>query len=285
VYCQLGRTSQKTLERKEYVSGDEVLNELERKLAEGDRPDYISLAGSGEPTLHSGIGGLIRQVKSMTNFPVAVITNGSLLWISEVQEALMAADLVIPSLDAGDEQLFRYVNRPHPAITFEQLIEGLRGFTRHFPGKVWLEVFLLAGITGNPGEVQKIIAHIRQIQPARVQVNTVSRPPSESWALPLSHDQMLSLQALFPGGTEVISPRQGLPEDLSRETCCDDINLLGLLSRRPCTAADVADGLGLHLLEVLKRLDALLASGRVEAVSMSPNTFYLLAAEKPVLRS
>ena len=132
VYCQLGRTTNKTMERREWVPLDEVLAELKAKLH--CRPDYITLSGSGEPTLYSRMGELIERVQSMTDTPVAVLTNGSLLWQSEVRAQVMAADLVIPSLDAGNAPMFSAVNRPHETIAFERMIDGLatRGTHRKF---------------------------------------------------------------------------------------------------------------------------------------------------------
>jgi wyosine [tRNA(Phe)-imidazoG37] synthetase (radical SAM superfamily) len=276
VYCQLGQTTNKTLERKDYVAGEEVLAELERKLAEKDIPDYISLAGSGEPTLNSGIGGLIGKIKSLTDIPVAVLTNGSLLWMSEVQDALMAADLVLPSLDAGDEPLFRYVNRPHGDISFDRMVDGLAAFTMRFSGEVWLEVLLLAGVTGMPSEARKIAALARRIAPTRVQLNTVSRPPAEEFAFPLSRDQMLALKGFFPGRVDIISEneRRGLHAPGRSNT--DDEDILALLSRRPCTSADVASGLGIHLTEALKHLDRLIAAGKLSIVVVGRRNFYTL---------
>jgi len=116
VYCQLGRTTNRTMERKEWVPLEPVLTQLEAKL--DLKPDYITLAGSGEPTLYSKMSELIIRIKELTDVPVAVLTNGSLLWIPEVRDALLSADLVVPSLDAGSSELFRYVNRPHTNIEF-----------------------------------------------------------------------------------------------------------------------------------------------------------------------
>ena len=132
VYCQLGRTTRKTMEREAYIAAGEVLAELENKLKEPDRPDYITLAGSGEPTLNADIGAVVSGIKQMTDIPVAVITNGSLLWMDEVRSALEPADLMMPSLDAGDEFLFKYVNRPCDGISFDQMANGLGAFTRSF---------------------------------------------------------------------------------------------------------------------------------------------------------
>ena len=150
IYCQLGRTTCKTVGRKEWVSMDAVLDELKRKLA--CRPDYITLSGSGEPTLHSRLGEIIEHIQAMTKVPVAVLTNGSWLWQRGVREALTLADVVMPSLDAGDELLFQAVNRPHPEITFEKLVSGLEQFRREFSGQYWPEVLLLAAVRTARGD-------------------------------------------------------------------------------------------------------------------------------------
>ena len=128
VYCQLGRTTNHTAERKEYIPTAEILDEVRRKLENGDRPEYISFAGSGEPTLHSGLGDIIRGIKAMTDVPVVVFTNGSLLWMPEVRADLAAADVVIPSLDGGDAALLDKVNRPVATLDFNRIVEGLIAF-------------------------------------------------------------------------------------------------------------------------------------------------------------
>ena len=163
IYCQLGRTTNKTIKRRPYVPVKDILNELKIKLATGEPPDYISIAGSGEPTLHSDIGNLIDQINDITEIPVAVLTNGSLLFMPEVRTALSKADLVIPSLDAGDEELFRYVNRPHADIAFDQMVHGLIDFTRNFPGVVWLGGLLLSGVTGMAEEGREIGAYTQEM--------------------------------------------------------------------------------------------------------------------------
>jgi wyosine [tRNA(Phe)-imidazoG37] synthetase (radical SAM superfamily) len=285
IYCQLGRTTKKTIERKEYVAVEEVLAELKRKLAAGAAPDYISLAGSGEPTLNAGIGDLIVKIQGLTDIPVAVLTNGSLLWMPEVQDALMAADLVLPSLDAGDERLFRYVNRPHGKISFERMVDGIAAFTARFPGKVWLEVFLLAGVTGIPSEAKKIATLAKRTGPARVQLNTVSRPPAEGFALPLSTDQMLAMKNIFLGEVDIISENEWGGERDSAFTEARDADILALLRRRPCTSADVASGLGLHVNEALKRLESLIAAGKVKTVVTSGRSFYTVTNSGEASRS
>jgi len=273
-YCQLGRTTRKTVERRDYVPIGRVLEELDERLATGPAPDYVSLAGSGEPTLHAGIGGLIAGIKSRTRAPVAVLTNGSLLWRREVQEALLEADLLLPSLDAGDAALFALVNRPHPGIAFEAMVEGLVTFRERFAGAVWLEVMLLAGVTGIQAEVKKIARLAARIRPARVQLNTVTRPPCEEFALPVPADRLASLGRLFSGRVEVVGegrPRRGAGGAPGAARAGE---ILALLGRRPCTARGIADGLGLHLGEVTKQLDLLSARGQVGSVRRRGAVFF-----------
>ena len=274
VYCQLGRTTAKTLEREEYVAIEEVLVELEQKLNSGDIPDYISLAGSGEPSLNSGIGDLIRKIKSMTHLPVAVLTNGSLLWLPEVRDALLEADLVLPSLDAGDERMFRYVNRPHREITFDRMVTGLVEFVEHFSKPVWLEVLLLAGVTGTPSEVQKIAGLAKRIRPERIQLNTVSRPPAEEFASPVATEQMQLFKQLFSSVTEVISESGRDEACVSVRSEDEDASILALLSRRPCTVEGISIGLGMHAGDAIKRLEALSKDGAVKLVRKQGAIFY-----------
>jgi wyosine [tRNA(Phe)-imidazoG37] synthetase (radical SAM superfamily) len=273
IYCQLGRTTDKTAEPKAYATSEAICSELERKLSCGPPPDYISLAGSGEPTLNAGIGELIDKIKGMTNIPVAVLTNGSLLWRDEVRAALMAADLVLPSLDAGDEDMFQYVNRPHRDISFERMVTGLGDFVRVYPGAVWLEVFLLAGVTAIPSEIKKIDALLGKIRPKRVQLNTVTRPPAEECAYAVSEDQMGSLKKLFSETVEIVS-RRAPAESPDLQTGQSRADILSLLRRRPCPLEGVSSGLAIQPGEALKHLDTLCREGAVTVVYMHDSLFY-----------
>ena len=273
IYCQLGRTTDLTLARKAYVATEDIMAELAPMWAAADQPDVISLAGSGEPTLNSAIGDVIRGIKQQTDIPVAVLTNGSLLWMEEVQEALLAADLVLPSLDAGDDGLFQKINRPHQALAFEQMVDGLVAFTRRFTGKVWLEVLLLAGVTGTAREVEKIASHVNRIRPERVQLNTVCRPPAETFAASLSADQLHALADLFAVPVDIIH----YDETESTRSSGENIqvaDILAMIDRRPCTADDVARGLGIHVNAALKHLGALVTAGRLATKTNAGRNFY-----------
>ncbi|MGO8821108.1 MAG: radical SAM protein [Desulfomonilaceae bacterium] len=274
VYCQLGKTSKKTIDRKEYVAIEDVLGELERKLRFEPFPDYISLAGSGEPTLNLGIGRLISRIKRLTTVPIAVLTNGSLLWMPEVQESLMDADVVLPSLDAGDEIAFRYVNRPHKSISFETMLKGLIDFTEMFSGSVWLEVFLLGGVTGVSSAVKKIASLAKEIGPERVQLNTVSRPPAEEFAFAVNAERMQEFKKLIPGNVELVT-ENGLEKlTITNQQEANNSDILALLSRRPCTVQGVSVGLGMNPGEAAKRLQRLDQQGNIKVVRSNDMIFY-----------
>lgn len=280
IYCQLGRTTHLTLEQDTYVPVDAILEECFQVLAKGDKPDVISLAGSGEPTLNRAIGDIIRAIKDRTAIPVAVLTNGALLWHPDVQAALLAADLVMPSLDAGDAAAFQRVNRPHPDLAYETMVDGLAAFTRRFAGKVWLEVLLVEGITGTREEVAKIAAQAERIQPDRIQLNTVCRPPAEVAARPLAPEDMRRLADIFKGPVDIIGravsgPASGMPGDESLQAA-----IRAMIARRPCTAPDVACGLGVHINEVLKHLEALTADRQLEKVVRDQQTYFIPPARK-----
>ena len=269
IYCQLGRTTNHTVERKEWVPMDAVLEELKRKLA--CRPDYITLSGSGEPTLHSRLGEIIEHIQAMSDVPVAVLTNGSLLWQKEVRQELALADAVLPSLDAGNGFKFSFINRPHPTLTFERMVEGLIAFRNEFTGQYWLEVFLLGGYTAVASDVKEIAAWVRRIRPDRVQLNTVARPPAEDFALGVSSEMLESFSRCFDPFAEIIAER---PSRLVKQSLkLDSHALLDLLRRRPCTAEDIALGLGMSRLEAIKEVEVLVAHREIET-SLHDGKFY-----------
>ncbi|KPK50566.1 MAG: radical SAM protein [Planctomycetes bacterium SM23_25] len=278
IYCQLGRTTNKTVERREYVPLEEVLTELRLRLEAGPTPDYVTLSGSGEPTLYGRLDELIGGIKNRTDVPVAVLTNGSLLWDPDVRESLMDADLVLPSLDAADPLLFRYVNRPHRAITFERMVAGLVALREVFSKPIWLEVFLLGGVTAIEVEVEKLARLADRIKPDRVQINTVARPAAEDFACAVPHKQMEQYAKAFGDRAEVIGAFHG--GDRRGEWTATDDAVLDLVRRRPCTLRDVADALCLHPEEVVKQIDRLLGSSLICATKRDGSVYYVPVASR-----
>lgn len=256
IYCQLGRTQNQTVERRAYVPGKVVIQELEKKLSSLFLPpDYITFSGSGEPTLNSEIGWLINQINQISQIPIAVLTNGSLLHLETVRNALLNADLVIPSLDAASAQLFKFINRPHHSLHFRQILNGLKEFRREFGGQVWLEVMLCGGINDGPQEIQRLREAIDWIGPDRIQLNTVIRPPAEEFACPLSADQMEKVRNIWGAEAEIIPDFPQMEEPLAGRA--RDEEIVDLLKRRPCTAEEISRALGYKLDSVFQCLSDL----------------------------
>jgi len=253
IYCQLGRTTHKTTQRKEWVPFDTVIDQVKGKLE--SKPDYITLSGSGEPTLHSRIGEVISKIKEMTDIPIAVLTNGSSLWLPEVRRSLRAADLVLPSLDAGSDCLYRYINRPHPDIPFGKMLEGLVKFRDEYAGKYWLEILLLGGVTTVETQVNALAHAIKLIGPDKVHVNTVSRPPVEDFAMAVPPERLKEITSQLSEKAEIIAAKPGIHEQC--ETSARSQDILALLRRRPCSVEDIALGLGLHRNAVVKCIEQL----------------------------
>ena len=268
LYCQIGRTSIKTIERKTWVPVDDIITELKAKLSA--KPDHITLSGSGEPTLYSDCGLLIEKIKQITDIPVAVITNGSLLFMPEVRKDLENADVVMPTLVSGDEEVFKKINRPVSGITFDKMLKGLIDFRREFKGKYWLEVFLVAGLNDSDEQIDKLSQCIKKIRPDKVQLNTVSRPPAED-VKAISSERLEQIAQRIYKNAEVIADFKHIAAD-GFDAKDDDI--IEMLKRRPCSTDDISAGLKIVKLEVLKHIEILIESGKIESVSQNGKIYY-----------
>jgi wyosine [tRNA(Phe)-imidazoG37] synthetase (radical SAM superfamily) len=258
------------VERREWVALDAVLAEIREKIAR--KPDFITISGSGEPTLYSRLGELIAGIKKITDVPVAVLTNGSLLWMPEVRRDLMEADLVSPSLDAGDEQTFAEINRAHEGVTFEQMVEGLVEFREAYKGKYWLEVFLVEGVNATEAQVARMASIVSRIRPDKVQLNTVVRPPAEIFALKVAKEKMEGFASLFRPCAEIIVDYEGKGTEATFDGHAGDV--LEMIRRRPCTVEDVTAGLGLHRNEVVKYIDAFVDQGKITGDVREDKVYY-----------
>jgi len=250
IYCQLGKTTDKTVKRKDYVPVEAVLDELKQKLDEGLKADFITISGSGEPTLHCRLGELIEGIKKITDIPVAVLTNGTLLTDESVRADCARADVVLPSLDAGDEQTFQKINRPYKDISIEKLIAGLCAFRDEFVGQIWLEVFLLEGINTDNEQIAKIDGLIKRIRPDRIQLNTAVRPTAETGVKTLNAEKLQAIAVELGEKCEVIADFSPARSGKHIESRAEDV--LSVLKRRPCSLNDICSGLGIGRNEALK---------------------------------
>jgi wyosine [tRNA(Phe)-imidazoG37] synthetase (radical SAM superfamily) len=273
LYCQLGPTTNKTVQRLNYLPSDEIIRDVERKIGQGVQADYITLSGSGEPTLHADCGRIIRRIKDITEIPVAVLTNGSLLSDPEVRHDLSMADLVVPSLDAGTPQGFATVNQPHPSIDFQGMVKGLLDFCQEHKGQIWLEVFILKGITDSEDQLAGIADIVSQAKPHKVQLNTVARPPASAKAKAVTREELEQLAERFSPIAEIAADFTGVHAQPDAKVRQEDI--LNLLDRRPCTLEDISASLGLHPNESLKHLNHLLEDGRIRLDQVGESRFYV----------
>ena len=273
VFCQLGRTTEKTIIRQEYVPTDMVLAELKEWLKTNGKADYITLSGSGEPTLHSHFGEVLQFIHKNSKIPAVLLTNGTMLHLPEVRDAASLADIVKVSLSAWDQDSYELVNRPHTQARFEQLVEGQKAFRAQFKGELWIEIFLVGGMNSTPDDVRKIAALAKEISPDRIHLNTAVRPPAEDFAAALSKEHMEALTHLFQPVAEVIaefSTKHAKHLQVNQQTT------FSMLQRRPCTADQIADIFGMHLNEVSKYLGKLMRTDQILAERKN-NTIYYAA--------
>jgi wyosine [tRNA(Phe)-imidazoG37] synthetase (radical SAM superfamily) len=285
VYCQLGRSMPVTNERKEYYPHEEIVAEVRQALAAHGpgEIDWVTFVGSGEPTLHSETGWLIRQVKAMTELPVAVITNGSLLYQQEVRGELMAADAVMPTLDAGTADLYRRINRPHPEITFERQVEGLVAFSKEYQGKLWPEVMLVHGLNDTEEALRAIAAIFRRVDLDEIHISLPTRPPAETWVEPPDEEGLMRAQAILGAVARVIHPAHGTFDLSSYEDGIAALTdaVIGIITRHPMSEEDLLETLERwspgRVREVLGELEA---SGRAQVVQRYGLRFWSAAPSR-----
>jgi wyosine [tRNA(Phe)-imidazoG37] synthetase (radical SAM superfamily) len=264
VYCQLGSGPKTTVRRAEFISARAVLAQVRKAVASGRTIDAITFSGSGEPTLNSGIGTIIRGIKRFTRIPVVVLTNSSCLVRPAVRRDLRQADIVVPSLDAADEAVFRKINRPHPGLTAAAIVAGLAAFRREFAGRIWLEIMLVRGVNDGPRHLRKLKAAAALIRPDRIQLNTVVRPPAERSARPLGPAEMEKIREFFGEGAEIIADFRTAARRASAGDAGEAV--LAVVGRRPVTAADLALSLGRPAEEIEDLLQSLGSAGKIRAV-------------------
>ncbi len=275
VYCEVGKTTKLTLDRKEYIRADKVKAELESYFATNPDPDFITFSGYGEPMLNSAIGEILTFIKQLRpNIPVAVLTNGTLFSDKAVRSSLLRADVVLPSLDAVSEEVFRKINCPADNLKAADYIQGLIDFRTEYNGKIWLEVFILPGYNDSPGELARLKEVIIKIAPDSVQLNTLDRPGTVMNLQPASHQE---LQRIVDDwnlpNVQIIASSKERKKNQSYRTDVEAA-IMETISRRPCTLDDLANITGLHVNEINKYLDVLSAAHKIEAVEQERGVFY-----------
>jgi len=251
IYCELGRTTSLTTCRGRFVPPEKVLREIADRR---DEPfDHLTFAGSGEPTLSSDLGDVVRKAKELVDSPVAVITNSTLLTSPKVRKEVATADVVLPSLDAASTDAFYAINRPAPGLKIDEIVQGLKDFRKEFSGEIWLEVMLVKDV--NDHDAEMIARAAESTHPDRIQLNTVVRPPAEP-VEPLTEEEMQRMLEIFPGAELIPDWDWSVPERTG-------YRLTELLSRRPCTLEEICVLLGIESSDAIKYCKIMERDGQI----------------------
>jgi len=280
VYCEVGKSTKLTLERREYIPYAAIVEELSDYFRNNPDPDYFTFSGSGEPTLNSRIGDIISFIKAeKPHIPVAVLTNANLFHDPQVRNELMQADLVLPSLDAVTEESFKKINRGPAELTVDMHVQGLIDFSREFSGQIWLEVFILPDYNDSEEEILAMKKVIEQIKPDSVQLNTLDRPGTVANLHGASRSELKRVAERL--GFDHVAIIAAPPQRKNIRSYRSDAEtaILQTISRRPCTLEDIEQILGLHRSEVNKYLDVLESEQKIEVVQQQRGAFYQLKSK------
>ncbi len=274
LYCEVGRTTKLTCQRAPYISKEVIISQLKEVLKRVKDLDVITLTGSGEPTLNTELASLLEEIRRLTSKPLCLLTNSSLFFLKEVREAVTGFDILLPSLDAASQEAFLAINRPAPGLKIESIIEGLVQLRREFRGQIWLEVLLASGINDSPQELTRLSEALQAINPDKIQINTVVRPPADSRARPVAYQVLEEAQNIFGPRAEIIVAKNRVAR--ARSHIPPEEAVMEFLRRRPADVQELAMALGYSPGEVKKLIEALTTSGRLKAYPFSGRCFYRL---------
>lgn len=281
IYCEVGKTTHLINEAEELVAFSEVIKELDDYITKNPKLDYITFSGAGEPLLYSEIGKLINYIKDeYPQYKLALITNSSHINRADIQQELLKLDMIMPSLDAVDQDIFEAINRPHEHILIKDIIANLTNFNQHFPGEMWLEIFFVPDLNDFPEELNRMRDVIKQINPERVQLNALDRPGTEPWVVQEDKDKLDSIKAFFEEElsddvlVEVIKKVNKQLYDENPGSLEVEEKILSTIRRRPCTSQDMSQMLNVHINAINKVLHKLIEEKRIEGVHQDRGIFY-----------
>jgi wyosine [tRNA(Phe)-imidazoG37] synthetase (radical SAM superfamily) len=288
VYCQLGRTTHMTNQRQDFFPPNEILHEIKKALdpetgSSRNEIDFVTFVGEGEPTLCKSLGWLISKTKELADIPVAVDTNGSLLYRADVRNELSQAEVVMPSLSAGTAETFSKINRPFRGIAFDAMVEGIERFSREYAGALWVEVMLVKGLNDSEEELSALKSKLKRIEPDRVYINVPIRPPAESWVVPPAKEAIVVAQAILSdlNVVDITAEEQG---EFSIEGFANPEDaILAIIRRHPMREEQVIETLTKFAVAegaVQESLLRLAESGKIKKVEYRERVFWLPAEEK-----
>jgi wyosine [tRNA(Phe)-imidazoG37] synthetase (radical SAM superfamily) len=261
--------------RREYFPRQAILEEVKQALLayQPGQIDWVTFVGSGEPTLYEGLGWLVRCVRDLTSLPIAIITNGSLLYLPEIRRQIATADAILPSLDAGNSKLYRKINRPYPKLSFESLLEGLVDLRKEYPGQFWLEVMLVKGLNDTREALQEIARAIEQIRPHQVHVMLPERPPAEAWVQVPDEAGLQRARETLGEVANLIIPAHRSATSCSQDELMSAV--IGIITRHPMREAELCSIVGdWSQLDVQRALESLCAQGKAQRIMRHGESFW-----------
>jgi wyosine [tRNA(Phe)-imidazoG37] synthetase (radical SAM superfamily) len=240
IYCQLGKTDHMTNEPARFFAVDDMLDAFDSFLEKKIDFDVVTIVGEGEPTLFLDLGALIAGIKNRTDKPLAVITNGSLLTKPSVREALMRADIVLPSLDAYDEKTFKAINRPHGKLHYEEVYQGLIDFSKAFSGALWLEIMLIKGVNDDKRALKRFKERLAKIDYDKLYLNAPVRPPAEANVQPTDEKTMRRFTNELKGISIDLLTRSGFHSAIEN----DYEAIMSIIRRHPMNQYELSSFLG-----------------------------------------
>lgn len=272
VYCEVGKTTDKKSEVSDFGNADEIISETRKFLSDfRGRIDHITFSGSGEPTLHSRLGYMAQEIRKFTDLPLALITNSSLLYKDDVRKNVMNFDVVLPSLDAASDETFKAVNKPHPDITIERMLEGIEKFTNEYKGRILLEILFVKGVNDSNKDILDIRKVIEKLQIKHIQINTVVRPPAYDGFTAIDNEDKKRIKSLLGDIAEV---ELVFKSEEGNRSQAGEAEVLALLSRRPCTFERISASLGIQLEDLRHIIKDLEKQGSIKVECFNDEYYY-----------
>lgn len=278
IYCECGKTTNLTTKRQSFMEPAIILEQIKEIVSTEGHIQYITFSGGGEPTLHKDIGQMISGVKKLTHIPVAVLTNATLFYLPQVREELLQADLILPSLDAFSPDVFKAVNLPHPDLQIKQIIDGLIQFRREYHGQMWLEVFIAKEVNDSADELEKIYQTIKKIQPDKVQLNSLDRPPAYDNVQPVAIETLEQIVEKWTDLPVEIIKRIRKREEITAFSRNLENNILNTIKRRALAIDDLEALTGKNRLELFKYIDVLEKEKKIRPQIVGDKIFYMPAS-------
>lgn len=277
VYCQLGRTTKMCNTRQSFYPPDEILDELEEflKIHSEKEYDVITLVSEGEPLLYRPMDTIISGIKELSKKPVVVITNGSLFYDEDVRSEVRQADIIMPTLDAWDEESFKLINRPFGKLRFEKVYNGLLELRNSFPGEIWLEVMLVKKLNDSKEQLKKLAERIAKLKPDRVYINVPLRPPAEPWVEKPDETTIKQAREIL----NATSIEKGAPGKFVSPESNAESALLEIIKRHPMSKSSICGFLEQRKINCEQFLRQFEKLGHVKKIVYNGTVFYRFMKE------